>query len=87
MIIFHVLLHEYIHSLGFLDEQITRQKTYEICKKHYRDKDITTQLRTNMKKFFPNLVYPIYGWMPPKSHPPIEIIQGFDKLNTECYIT
>ena len=25
---FHILLHEYIHSLGFLDETITRHKTY-----------------------------------------------------------
>ena len=30
--IFHVLLHEYIHALGFLDEETTGQKT---SKKHY----------------------------------------------------
>ena len=61
---FHVLLHEYIHSLGFLNEFITRQKTYEICKNHFGDNHIITQLSTNIKKFFPNLVYPINGWMP-----------------------
>lgn len=84
---FHVLLHEYIHSLGFLDEQITRQKTYEISKKHFGENHITTQLSINMKKFFPNLVYPIYGWKPPNNFPPIELIQGFDRSNTENYIT
>jgi hypothetical protein len=84
---FHVLLHEYIHSLGFLDEQVTRQKTYEISKQHFGDKHIITQLSTNIARFFPNLVYPIYGWMPPKNFPQIEIIQGFDKSNTENYIT
>lgn len=84
---FHVLLHEYIHSLGFLDEQITRQKTYEISKKYLGEKHIVTQLSINMKKFLPNLVYPMYGWIPFQKYPPIEIIQGFDKSNTEHYIT
>lgn len=84
---FHLLLHEYIHSLGFLDEQITRQKTYEITRIHYGDQHVATQLCTNMKKFFPNLVYPVYGWIPQNNIPSIEIIQGFDKSNTENYIT
>jgi hypothetical protein len=84
---FHVLLHEYIHSLGFLNEQVTREKTYEISKKHFGENHIVTQLSTNMQQFFPNLTYPIYGWIPPKTTPPIEIIRGFDKSNTSNYIT
>jgi len=84
---FHLLLHEYIHSLGFLDEQITRQKTYEISRQQFGDKHIITQLSTNINKFFPNLVYPINGWIPTKNIPLIEIIQGFDKTNTENYIS
>ena len=84
---FHILLHEYVHSLGFLDEEITRLKTYEISKKHFGEEHIITQLSTNIKKFFPNLVYPIHGWIPLKNIPPIEIVQGFDKSNTENYIT
>jgi len=85
--VFHILLHEYIHSLGFLDEEITRLKTYEISKKHFGEEHIITQLSTNIKKFFPNLVYPIHGWIPLKNIPPIEIVQGFDKSSTENYIT
>lgn len=84
--VFHLLLHEYIHSLGFYNEQITKQKTYEISKQHFGDNHIITQLSTNINKFFPNLVYPIYGWIPQKNFPMIEIIQGFDKTNTENYI-
>ena len=84
---FHLLLHEYIHSLGFFDEQLTRQKTYEISKRYFGDKHIITQLSTNINKYLPNLVYPIYGWIPPKNTPLIEIIQGFDKTNTENYIS
>jgi len=85
--IFHVLLHEYIHSLGFLDERITERKTYEISKKHFGENHIITQLAFDMKKFFPNLVYPHYGWLPPKKIPSIELVYGFDRSNTTNYIT
>jgi hypothetical protein len=84
---FHVLLHEYIHSLGFLDEQITRHLTYEISKKQFGENHVITELAINMEKYFPNLVYPIYGWVPSKQIPPIEIIRGFDKSSTHHYIT
>jgi len=84
---FHILLHEYIHSLGYLDEEVTRIKTYEISKKQFGEKHIITQLSKNIEQFFPNLTYPIYGWISPENIPPIEIIQGFDKSNTNNYIT
>jgi hypothetical protein len=84
---FHILLHEYIHSLGFLDENITRRKTYEISKKHYGKNHIATKLSTDIKQFFPNLVYPVYGWLPPETTPVIELIKGFDFSNTNNYIT
>jgi hypothetical protein len=85
--IFHVLLHEYIHSLGFLNEEVTRQKTYEISRNHFGEKHIITQLSTNIKKFFPNLIYPIYGYIPNSNVSKIELIRGFDKSNADIYIT
>ena len=84
---FHILLHEYIHSLGFLNEAITKQKTYEISKNRFGENHIITQLSTNIKKFFPNLIYPNYGSIPNSNTPIIEIIRGFDKSNTDIYIT
>jgi hypothetical protein len=85
--VFHVLLHEYIHSLGYLDEEITGQKTYEISKKQFGEHHIVTELSTDIKKFFPNLVYPIHGWIPSKKTPLIELVQGFDSSSTNPYIT
>ncbi|KYK29497.1 hypothetical protein AYK20_05340 [Thermoplasmatales archaeon SG8-52-1] len=84
---FHILLHEYIHSLGYLDEEITKQKTYEITKKYYGETHIATELSKNMKNFFPNLVYPIQGWLPPDGIPKIKLVKGFDWSNTYNYIT
>ena len=77
----------YIHSLGFLNEEITKQKTYEISKENFGEKHIITQLSTDIKKFLPNIVYPVHGWIPPESTPPIKIIKGFDRSNTQNYIT
>jgi hypothetical protein len=84
---FHILLHEYIHSLGFLDETVTRQKTYDISIKCFGKNHIITKLSTDIEQFFPNLVYPIQGWFPPKGTPEIEIVQGFDQSNVNPYIT
>ena len=84
---FHILLHEYIHSLGFLNESIARQKTFEISKEHFGENHIVTRLSTNIREFFPNLVYPAYGWIPPKESPKIELIKGFDQSSINHYIT
>jgi hypothetical protein len=83
---FHILLHEYIHSLGFLNEEVTRKKTYEISKSIFGKNHIITKLSTNIQKFFPHLKYPIYGYIPHNKYPPIEIVQGFDITNTCNYI-
>ena len=83
----HILLHEYIHSLGFLNENITRQKTQFISEKYFGSDHAITQFSTNIGKFIPNLIYPINGWMPQNITAEIEIIKGFDKTNTEFYIS
>lgn len=84
---FYILLHEYIHSLGFLDEEITKEKTYEITKKYFGETHIATTFSKDINKFLPNLVYPIQGWMPMQDALEIKLIKGFDKSNTESYIT
>lgn len=82
---FHVLLHEYIHSLGILDEELTRRKTYEISRRSFGEKHVVTELSKDMTKFFPSLVYPVYGWGPQEASP-IELVRGFDKSATQPYI-
>lgn len=85
---FHVLLHEYIHALGYLDEEITKRKTYEISKENFGETHIITKLSKDMTQFFPNLVYPIQGWLPTSNNTPIiKLVKGFDWSNTNSYIT
>jgi hypothetical protein len=84
---FHVLLHEYIHSLGYLDEATTERKTYEISKQYFGKDHIVTEFSTDMRKFFPNLVYPVHGWIPPNTISTIELVPGFDFSTSDSYIT
>jgi hypothetical protein len=74
---FHVLLHEYLHSLGYFDEGGIRRKTYEISRNLFGEKHIITQLSLDATRLSPSIVYPIYGWHPPKEISPVELINGY----------
>ncbi len=56
--VFHVLLHEYLHSLGYLDEGTVRSLTYRICAEMLGEGHVATRMTGNVERFFPNLVYP-----------------------------
>jgi len=84
---FHVLMHEYIHSLGCLDESMTERLTYQITKEFFGKDNIATKLSADIKQFFPNLVYPVQGWVPKQEFPKIRLVKGFDWSNYDCYIT
>lgn len=60
--VFVVLLHEYIHSLGYLDESTVRKLTHSITKKIFNASTVT-DMASDMTKFFPFLLYP--GGHPP----------------------
>jgi hypothetical protein len=84
--IFHVLLHEYLHALGILDENATRRKTYEISRRQFGERHIITELSRDMEKYVSHLVYPAYGW-PPEGASGVELVKGFDRSSTQGYIT
>ncbi len=56
--VFHILLHEYIHSLGYIDEERTRQLVYWISRELFGDTHAVTRMAQDMSTFFPNLTYP-----------------------------
>ena len=79
--IFHIMLHEYIHSIGSYDEAQTRQLVREISGHYFRADHIVTQLASNIEKFMPNLTYPVAGYQPPQDFS-IEFVKGIDRKNT-----
>ena len=79
--LFHVILHEYVHSIGSYDESVTRQLVLEVSRHYFGDNHIATQLASNIEKFMPNLAYPSSGFQPPQDIS-IEFVKGIDRKNT-----
>jgi hypothetical protein len=74
---FHVLMHEYLHSLGHLDEGVVRAKVFNITRSVFGDEHIATKLAKDSTPFFPNLVYPELSWRPEDLK--IDLVEGFDR--------
>lgn len=83
--VFHILLHEYIHALGIIDEGATRAKAKEISEKVLGPQHTATELAMDMSRFMPKLVYPVYGWKP-EVEPTLTLVKGFDRSSTDLYI-
>jgi hypothetical protein len=83
--VFHILLHEYLHTLGIIDEAATRKKAYEVSTEIFEKEHVVTQLAADLSRFIPKLVYPVYGWQPPEEYQ-LELVKGFDRSSTTFYI-
>jgi len=74
---FHILLHEYLHTLGYLDEGVVRQKAVDISEELFGSDHLTTQIALDTRRFFPNLVYPEVAWQPEDLS--IDLVEDFDR--------
>ena len=79
--VFHVLLHEYVHSLGIVEEDQVRQLVYEITQKHFGKNHLATQMAFDLEKFIPNLTFDD-NFEPPEDLS-IEFVSGIDRDNTD----
>ncbi|HEY9246765.1 MAG TPA: hypothetical protein VIO11_07970 [Candidatus Methanoperedens sp.] len=78
--IFHILLHEYLHTLGFLDESGVRQMVLEITTNVFGKEHLATRIAADTTHFFHNLVYPDAAWRPDDMK--LELVDGFDRGST-----
>jgi hypothetical protein len=84
---YHILLHEYIHSLGILNEQQCRIITLRISEKIFKEKDhpAIVLAKNGIGAYFPNL--PL-KYAPSDLRPddiPIEYIYDFDHESYDYY--
>jgi hypothetical protein len=78
--IFHLLLHEYIHAIGYHDEMHTRQMVFEISKDSFGPQHPLTKMAFNLEPFAKNIIY-ANGFEPPKDMR-IDFVPGIDRNNT-----
>lgn len=80
--LFMVLTHEYLHSLGIVDENMVRQMTFELCKWMLGDDSAATR----MAKEDPSTVYPeLRSTMQSQFSRDFQVVRNFDKTN-QTYI-
>lgn len=76
---FHILLHEYLHSLGFMDEAEVRRRTYQISRAVLGEGHMATMMAMDLSRFLPNVSYGA-----PKDTDgelDIELVSDFDRSN------
>ncbi len=78
--IFHVLLHEYLHTLGYLSESGVRQMAHEITRQVFGEEHLATKIAKDTTLYFKNLVYPNAAWQPDDMN--LELVDGFDRGST-----
>ncbi|UCD01605.1 MAG: hypothetical protein JSV23_00850 [Promethearchaeota archaeon] len=85
--IYHILLHEYIHSLGILNEQQCRNITLRISEEVFKETNHPALIlaKNGIGTYFPNL-HLIYA-PPDLKHDgiPIEYIYDFDQESYDYY--
>lgn len=79
---FNIMLHEYVHSIGVLDEERTRAITHQISIELFGENHVATKMAADISKFLPNLRYPGIEWQPEAKDFRVTLVQGFDKSNT-----
>lgn len=77
---YHILLHEYLHTVGILDEPTTRRTAYFISRKLFGEDHLVTDFASDWTKYMQNLVYPHHGWQPSQPFR-LELVDDFDRGN------
>lgn len=74
---FHILLHEYVHSIGYIDEEETRRRTLDISQALFGKEHLVTKLAEDICQFLPLFTYPVPSPMPEEIQ--LELVKGFDR--------
>ncbi|MFO7968412.1 MAG: hypothetical protein R6U44_12530 [Archaeoglobaceae archaeon] len=79
--LFHILLHEYIHSLGLIDEQKTQSLTHTICKEALGENHPSTLMaRHGIGQYFS-----FAGLRGPNGLKEIELVRDFERDNLSYF--
>lgn len=77
---FHMLLHEYLHSLGVIDERYNRYLTASISEKAFGENHPVSVIAKDFNRVFPEIMYASVRWRPARNLE-IEIVDNFDDEN------
>ncbi|MBI3413507.1 MAG: hypothetical protein HY051_05515 [Candidatus Aenigmarchaeota archaeon] len=80
--VFHMLLREYMHSFGIMDENLIRQNVKKISGSLFGKNHVVTALSTRFRKFFPDIIYSDPENYVKQENTGIEMVDNFDSSST-----
>lgn len=80
--VFVVLAHEYLHSLGYLDETAVRKVTAQVTREAFGPEHLVSRMAAG------NLwqMYPFLAYAPAGNGQQLKIVRGFDLASSQTYI-
>jgi hypothetical protein len=77
--VFHVLMHEYLHTLGVLNERHTELFTYDVNLQLFGRDHEATRMSFNFDRILPEIILPGFALMPRERS--IDVLNDFEKTN------
>lgn len=77
--VFHVLMHEYLHTLGVLNERHTELFTYDVNLQLFGRGHEATKMSFNFDRILPEIILPGFALMPRESS--IYILDDFERTS------
>lgn len=76
---FHILLHEYLHTLGVLDEARTKMLTHMISKENFGDRHMVTKISKDFGNLLPKIIGRDAGMVEKPNLSDFTLVEGFEK--------
>jgi len=77
--VFHVLMHEYLHTLGVLNERHAELFTYDVNLQLFGRDHEATKMSFNFDRILPEIILPEFALMPRESS--IDILDDFERTS------
>ncbi len=79
--VFHLLLHEYLHSIGVIDESTTRALAEIVTEKTFGPDHAITKMAKRFENYIPGLRYSDPSYQPPEEAY-VTLVDGFEREDT-----
>ena len=82
--VFHVLLHEYLHTVGLVEEDQVVPRAIAITRPLFGEEHLATKLAEDISLLLPFVHYPVRMRLPEGTR--IDLVEGFDRSSSTGYI-
>lgn len=82
--IFHILIHEYVHTIGIGEEVDTRKRVLDITRALFGEEHLVTKLAEDIRQYLPFIAYPTTTSLPEGTR--VVPVESIDRSASDAYI-